>query len=92
MLAIFVRRALDWTVAGRPVPALAAQSLTISQWRDVHGAARPCFGFNDLASRQAYSKNPWFAILLAMTRIDPLHVFIAVVDQKSFTRAAELMG
>jgi DNA-binding transcriptional LysR family regulator len=27
-----------------------------------------------------------------MTRIDPLHVFIAVVDQKSFTRAAEILG
>ncbi len=27
-----------------------------------------------------------------MTRIDPLHIFIAVVDHKSFTRAAESMG
>ena len=27
-----------------------------------------------------------------MSRIDPLHIFIAVVDHKSFTRAAELMG
>jgi len=27
-----------------------------------------------------------------MSRIDPLHIFIAVVDHKSFTRAAELLG
>jgi len=27
-----------------------------------------------------------------MSRIDPIHVFIAVVDHRSFTRAAELMG
>src|SRR5512139_3204893 len=29
---------------------------------------------------------------VVMTRIDPLHVFIAVVDHKSFTRAAQAMG